>query len=148
VKVKARKISTKTAAPPVLTEPDRARLRRLVDAYWPYAYANRSALGALDGELRRARVVPPGAVPPDVVTMNSTVRIRDVAFDREETFTVVFPGTADPATGRTSVLSPVGMAVLGHRVGDVVKGPLRRWMRPARIEEVVSQPEREGRFDL
>lgn len=133
---------------PVFTDPDRARLRRLVDAHRPYAYANRKALDALDGELSRGQVVPPGAVPANVVTMNSKVRIRDLGTDREETFTVVFPGTADPTMGRTSVLSPVGMAVLGRRAGDVVEGPLRQWMRPARIEEVVSQPEREGKFDL
>jgi regulator of nucleoside diphosphate kinase len=133
---------------PVITEPDRARLRRLIDAQRPYAYVNRPTLDALDGRLLAARVVSPGAVPANVVTMNSIVRVRDVALDREETFTVVFPGTADPAAGRTSVLSPVGMAVLGHRTGDVVEGPLRRGMRPSRIEEVVYQPEREGRFDL
>ena len=132
----------------VFTEPDRARLRRLIAAYRPYAYTNRVAIDTIESELSRGSVVAPGAVPANVVTMNSTVRIRDLGTEREETFTVVFPGTSDPTLGRTSVLSPVGMSVLGRRVGDVVEGPLRRWMRPARIEEVISQPEREGRFDV
>jgi regulator of nucleoside diphosphate kinase len=135
-------------ATPLFTEPDRTRLGRFIDAYRPYAYANRDALDALEGELLRARVVPPGAVPANVVTLNSTVRIRDLGTEREETFTVVLPGTDDPTMGRTSVLSPVGMAVLGRRSGDVVEGPLRRWMRPTRIEDVVSQPEREGKYGL
>ena len=58
---------------PLFTEPDRARLRRLIDAYRPYAYANRDTLDALEAELLRGRVVPPGAVPANVVTMNSNV---------------------------------------------------------------------------
>jgi regulator of nucleoside diphosphate kinase len=132
----------------LVTEPDRTRLRRLIDTQRPYAYANRLALDALEYELVRARVVSPGAVPANVVTMNSTVRVRDLGTDREETFTVVFPGAADPTQGRLSVLSAMGLAVLGARAGDVVRFPIRYGVRPMRVEEVVSQPEREGRFDL
>jgi len=52
----------------------------------------------------------------------------------------VFPGEADIAQGRISLLAPVGTALLGYRVGDVVRwqvpGGLRRWYR---IDAVVPE---------
>ena len=41
----------------------------------------------------------------------------------------------------------LGMAVLGFRAGDVIDCPVGLGIRRIRIEEVISQPEREGHFD-
>lgn len=132
----------------LVTDPDRSRLRRLIDAQRPYAHGNGLVLDALEYALIGACVVSPGAVPANVVTMNSTIRVRDLDTERDETFTVVFPGGADAAQRRVSVLSAKGIAVLGYRSGDVVEYPAMDRMRRLRIEEVLFQPEREGRFDL
>jgi regulator of nucleoside diphosphate kinase len=132
----------------LITEPDRTRLRRLIDAQRPYAHGNALELDALEYSLISARTVTPGAVPANVVTMNSTVRVSDPVTEQEETFTLVFPGTADPAKKRVSILNAKGMAVLGYRAGDVVQYSACDGMRQLRIEEVLSQPEREGRLEL
>lgn len=138
----------KTRAPvAVVTDVDRSRLQKMIDAAMPYAYVNRSQLVALSERIARARLVPPGAVPANVVTMNSRFRLHHLETDFEEMFTLVFPPQADPFEGRLSVLDPLGTAVLGHRVGDIVHWPIPRGDRRFRIEEMLFQPEREGRFD-
>lgn len=95
---------------------------------------------ALAGELRRARVVPRSQLPPDVVTMSSTVRLRDLETGEEETYTLVYPADADIGENKLSVLAPVGTALLGYRAGDVVEWPVPAGVSRFRIEAVLFQP--------
>lgn len=109
---------------------------------------SRDDINDLRAELDQARVVPPADIPPDVITMNSTAQLRDLADDQLMTYTLVFPTQANADDGRISVLAPVGTAMLGHRVGDefewrVPAGPIR-----LRVESVLYQPERAGHFYL
>jgi transcription elongation factor GreA len=57
------------------------------------------------------------------VGMGSTVRFAEHGDDGdvEETYRIVGPAEADPKAGRVSYESAVGKALIGHRVGDVVK---------------------------
>lgn len=54
------------------------------------------------------------------VGMGSTVRFAEDG-EAEETYRIVGPAEADPKAGRVSYESAVGKALIGHRVGDVVK---------------------------
>lgn len=99
-----------------------------------------SSVAALASELRRAQIVPRTLIPHDVVTMNSTVRLRDLEVGEDETYTLVYPHESDVSAGRLSVLAPVGTALLGYRVGDVVEWPVPAGVARFRIEEVLSQP--------
>ncbi|MBN9522700.1 nucleoside diphosphate kinase regulator [bacterium] len=96
---------------------------------------------SLAGELRRARVVPRSELPPDVVTMNSTVCLRDLETGEEETYTLVYPTDADIGENKLSVLAPIGTALLGYRAGDVVEWPVPAGVSRFRIEGVL-QPAR------
>ena len=58
--------------------------------------------------------------PRDTVTLGSIVRVRDVEFDDTEIFEIVGSQEANPRNGRISDDSPVGNALKGHRVGDVI----------------------------
>lgn len=69
-------------------------------------------------ELERAEVVTDQAVPSDAVRMGSTVRYRSNGVER--LVQLVFPKDADIAHGRISVLTPVGTALLGLRVGQSI----------------------------
>jgi regulator of nucleoside diphosphate kinase len=123
-----------------IAEDDRAKLDTLIRLMAARDDQQASYLTALAGELRRARVVPRSQLPPDVVTMNSTVRLRDLETGEEETYTLVYPADADIGANRLSVLAPVGTALLGYRAGDVVEWPVPAGVSRFRIEEVVSQP--------
>ena len=69
-------------------------------------------------EMDRAEVVPPDAVPPHVVGMGSTVEYE--AGGQSRRVTLVFPGDADIATGRISVFTPIGTALIGLAEGQSI----------------------------
>jgi regulator of nucleoside diphosphate kinase len=123
-----------------IADDDRLRLDALIRRALDQNAQQSAYLAALAGELGRARVVPRAEVPPDVVTMLSTVRLRDLETGEEETYTLVYPDEADIGAGRLSVLAPVGTALLGYRAGDVVEWPVPAGVTRFRIEEVVSRP--------
>lgn len=127
-----------------ITEADMRRLKPLIESM----KTSRDDLRGLQAELLQARVVAPKEVPPDVITMNSKARLRDLEDGEEVTYTLVFPDQANIEQGRISVVAPVGTAMLGHRVGDEFE-----WQIPAgsvrlRVEEVLYQPEAAGHYHL
>jgi transcription elongation factor GreA len=71
--------------------------------------------------LASARVLRDDEVSTEFVGLGSTVTVRDEAYDDEWTVTLVSAYEANPEKDRISDLSPVGKALVGHRVGDTVK---------------------------
>ncbi len=57
----------------------------------------------------------------DRIDVGCTVTIADVAYGDRETYTIVGSTEVDPGNGRISLKSPIGRALLGHRIGDVVE---------------------------
>jgi regulator of nucleoside diphosphate kinase len=131
-----------------ITEFDRERLEKLIAAAEESDGHERKDLDSLAGELDKAEIVSPEDIPPDVVTMNSKVVLRDLGTSEKMTYVLVFPGDADIDTGAISVLAPVGTAILGYAKGDVVEWAVPSGTRRIRIEEVLYQPEAAGHLDL
>jgi regulator of nucleoside diphosphate kinase len=127
-----------------ITEADMQRLRPLIEGM----KNSRDELRALENELKQARVVAPADVPPDVITMNSKARLRDLDTEEEMVFTVVFPGNASIEHDRISVVAPIGTAMLGHRVGDEFEWQVPAGLVRLRVEEVLYQPEAAGHYHL
>jgi regulator of nucleoside diphosphate kinase len=127
-----------------ITRPDRDRLLEVTRAE---ANAVRLALfiDELEREIRRARVVDAARVSPRVVTMHSKVKIRDLGRSRSEVYTLVYPEEADLGAGKLSVLTPMGTALLGARVGDVVRIVGAAGPRAIFIDALLYQPEAAGR---
>lgn len=126
----------------VLTEPDHEELQWLIDSSREQqCRLDAERLEDLENELNRAVVVKPCKVPPDVVTMNSRVRIRDLISGRELTYQIVFPKDADIAENRISILAPIGTALLGYRSGSTVEWRVPSGSRRFRILNVEYQPE-------
>lgn len=67
----------------------------------------------LDGELERARVLPPEAIPASVVRMGSRVCFRDDGTGQTTHAVLVYPGAEDTERRHISILSPVGAALIG-----------------------------------
>lgn len=120
------------------------RLKPLIESM----KTSRDDLRGLQSELLQARVVAPKDVPPDVVTMNSKARLRDLEDGEEVTYTLVFPDQANIEQGRISVVAPVGTAMLGHRVGDEFEWEVPAGSVRLRVEEVLYQPEASGHYHL
>ncbi len=129
----------------VVSRDDHDRLRRLIVTERSTAGAPLPEVFALEVALDRAVIVEPARVPADVVTMQSTVRLRDLDDGELETFTLAYPGDRDLRGLRLSVLTPLGAALLGARVGDVVSA--RYGLSRVEVQDVVYQPERAGDLD-
>jgi regulator of nucleoside diphosphate kinase len=125
-----------------ITSEDRRLLSTMLESAQTHGSERREYLRVLEAELERAHEADSTEVPPDVVTMDSTVELRDLDTEEIETYTVVYPNCANVALNRVSVLAPIGTAILGCRVGDVIRVRVPSGHRRIRIEEIRFQPER------
>jgi regulator of nucleoside diphosphate kinase len=129
--------------PIFINELDAAKLRGLL-ATFATAQRDHDHLEELAFELERASVVEAAELPRDVVMMHARVRVADLVTGERQELVLVFPGQADVAAQRVSVLAPIGTALLGYREGDEVEWGTPGGLRRLRIERVVQpsvQPE-------
>jgi regulator of nucleoside diphosphate kinase len=91
-----------------------------------------AAAGALGELLMEARILPDEAVPADRVAMNSRVVYEEEPRGVRREVTLAYPLDADAAAGRISVLSPIGLSLLGRAPGARVEAPMPDG-RPLRI---------------
>ncbi|MCL3883186.1 nucleoside diphosphate kinase regulator [Marivita sp. GX14005] len=89
-------------------------------------------------EIGRARIVPAKKIPGNVVQMGSTVTYKDDATGQERTVTLVYPEEADIARGRISLMTPIGVALLGLAEGAAfywdTRGNQRRTLTVTAVE--------------
>ena len=122
----------------MLTELDFSRLAKLFGGQLPPDLADL---------LSATEVVPSRDVPAKVVTMYSRVELIDAHTLRRQKLTICFPSDAEPAAGFISVLSPVGLSLLGLK-----EGAIARWRTPsgeeclAEVASVLFQPEASGDY--
>lgn len=131
-----------------ITEADLRKLEHLINVAKEFNSGKKEYLEKLELELSRANVVLPTAVPSDVITMNSKVLLRDIDYDDEMTYTLVYPEDADLSKDKISVLAPIGTAILGYRTGDHVEWEVPNGVVRLRVEQLLYQPEAAGEFDL
>jgi len=74
----------------------------------------------LEYTLRNAIIVEEGSVAKDVVSVGTRVTVQEEDFPAE-TYHLVGAKEADPRNGKISYESPIGRALLDHRVGEVVE---------------------------
>lgn len=77
-------------------------------------------IAQLEGMLKIARVVDDTAITTDAVNIGAKVKLLDVEFDEEETYSIVGPTESNPSENKLSYESPVGKALMGKKVGDTV----------------------------
>lgn len=87
--------------------------------------ANEDIRDLLQTELDRATLVKGHDFPTDVVSMHSTIVYQDLETNQVKTVTLVFPHEADISKNQISILAPIGAALIGLRVGQSIKWPLR-----------------------
>ena len=75
----------------------------------------------LEGTLKRAKVIDPSALDTETVQLGSSVVLREEGFEEKETYSIVGSKEANPSIGKISYESPIGKALLSHRVGDIVR---------------------------
>lgn len=131
-----------------ITKSDHERLTNLINQYKSLQMEAPRHLEQLQAELGRGRIVAPKKITPDVITMNSMVRLKDIDTREVFEYRLVYPQDADPEKGRISVLAPIGTALLGFRVGDDIQWDVPAGQRHLHVEEVLYQPEAMGDYTL
>lgn len=124
-------------------------LERLEGLLSSAAARNRADLDGLRGELERADVREPEDMPSNVITMNSTARIRELPGGKERELTLVYPASTAVGGGSpVSIFTPAGSALLGLAAGQSIDWPTVDG-RVVRLEvlEVTHQPEASGDFE-
>ncbi len=81
----------------------------------------------LQAKLAMADVIDPAKINQSRIAFGAKVKVVDIEADTEYEFVLVGPDEADVKSGKISISSPVGRALIGKEVGDVavVKAPAR-----------------------
>ena len=90
-------------------------------------------------ELARAKLLAPEKLRPDIVTIGSTATYRDLTSDRIQTVVLSYPEDEDIDQRRISVLTPVGIALLGLGTGATIPW-LTRGDETRRLEVLTVTP--------
>lgn len=100
-------------------------------------------------EIGRARIVSSDMMPPNVVAIGSAVTYRDETTGAERTVTLAYPEDADITQHRISLMTPIGVALLGLSEGDVFHWDTRsdenRMLTVIRVEQPSGTGELERR---
>ena len=78
-------------------------------------------IAKIEKMFRNVEVIDEEELNTGKVNLGNKVTVFDEEFDEEITYTIVGPAEADPAELKLSNESPLGMALMGHSVGDVVE---------------------------
>jgi regulator of nucleoside diphosphate kinase len=127
-----------------ITDYDMQRLRKLLEGAQKWNQKDREYLEHLEEELDKAVLVSSKKIPPNVVTMNTQMRITDLDTGKEMCLNLVFPSEADFERGKVSILAPIGTALIGYQAGDTIEWKVPAGIRRLRIEEITYQPEAAG----
>jgi regulator of nucleoside diphosphate kinase len=129
----------------VLTELDHTRLSKLARA--PATLLPDTVLAPLQNLLIDAHIVPSRQVREDIVTMYAQIEVRLNESKALSKIALCYPDDAEPASGFVSVLSPIGLALLGLTLGQTA-----HWRSPtgapmtAQVETILFQPEASGDY--
>lgn len=128
-----------------ITNADKTRLLKFISREREFGGGDSENLKDLEYEIKRAHISAAKNIPKNVVTMHSRVQLRDMDTGEDVVYTLVYPAEADLSEGRISVLAPLGTAILGYRVGDVVEWTVPGGIARYKIESVLFQPEAAGK---
>ncbi|NLW84343.1 MAG: nucleoside diphosphate kinase regulator [Phycisphaerae bacterium] len=129
-----------------LSEYDADQLRTLISTLDKRNLADRTYAMSLENEVNRAEILPSSDIPDEIVRMNSRVQLTDLDTGNVLELQVVYPSDADFDDGKISVLSPIGTALLGYRVEDVIMWDVPGGTRRLKIDKMLHQPEAVGGF--
>ena len=92
-----------------------------------YTYAkeaqgmNEKRIAELEDKLSRAKLIDESAMPKDEILVGAKVELKDMDSGEELEYSLVAEEEADYSANKISITSPVGEALLGHKVKDTVK---------------------------
>lgn len=129
-----------------ITELDYIRLSKIIGSAFNQKGVELNNLDSLAREINRAKKVDSKKISPEFVTMNSVIQVIIESTKKPMTIKIVYPKEADFKKGHVSVFSPLGCALLGHKVGDIVKFDAPKGLVSINIQQIDYQPEANGEY--
>lgn len=133
----------------MITSTDFKRLSSILEE----ATLEDESVALLEEKLAESVIIESHATPPDLVTMNSMLRgvVKNGQADAGDVrvLTLVYPRSSDISDGRISIMAPLGVELLGARLGDVIAWRTREGAaRKLVVDQILYQPERAGDLHL
>jgi transcription elongation factor GreA len=104
----------------------------------------KARIGQLQKQLKDLALVDLSTLPKDRIALGSSVSLVDAESGKTMTYELVIPDMADFAKGLVSVTSPIGKALVGHRVGDEVTIKTPGGTKQYEIVKLATVHEKEG----
>lgn len=129
-----------------ITNYDRKRLEELAAGYFLQEISRdkQKLLNLLEGRLRRSKVVAWKEINPNIVTMNSMIRLKKLDDNEKAEYSLVFPEDANLLRNKISILSYLGISLLGCKVNDLIKVRSSEGIQRFMINSILYQPEANG----
>ncbi len=135
-RVQTHNITANSMKPIYISSEDHRRLKKIVNDLVTSGGKVPPAIQKLGQELERAVVLNALAIPPEVVTLNSHVKLRDLKTNEVEEWILTMPEHGDPDKQQLSVLAPIGTAIIGFSEGDEIEWETPGGVRKLKIESV------------
>ena len=83
--------------------------------------ANETKIAELENKLRYAKIIDESEIDTKTVQVGNTVKVLDIEFNEEESYTIVGSTEVDLSQNKISNESPIGVALMGAKKGQVVE---------------------------
>lgn len=127
---------------------DYARIKKCISDARQFNSISGGEAEKLMSELNSAKIVEPEAIPSNVVTMNSIVKLSFLNNNKQIQFQIVYPDQANIKENKISIFSPIATALIGYQVQDEVEWIVPGGLTKIRIDEIIYQPEAAGDYTL
>ncbi|MFZ2904975.1 MAG: nucleoside diphosphate kinase regulator [Cyclobacteriaceae bacterium] len=127
---------------------DYARIKKCINDAKQFRSISNTEAEKLMKELDSAKIVEPEAVPSNVVTMNSIVKLSFLNNSKQIQFQIVYPDQANIKDNKISIFSPIATALIGYKVNDEIEWIVPAGLTKIRIDEILYQPEAAGDYTL
>lgn len=131
----------------VVNRLDYSRIKKCIYDAKQFNSINAAEAENLSREIDSAEIVEPEAIPSNVVTMNSIVKLSFLNDNKHVQFQIVYPNNANMKEKKISIFSPIATALIGYKVADEIEWIVPSGLTKIRIDEIVYQPEAAGDFE-
>jgi regulator of nucleoside diphosphate kinase len=132
----------------IINRLDYARIKKCINDAKQFKSITNAEAEKLIRELDSAEIVEPEAIPSNVVTMNSIVRLSFLNNNKQVQFQIVYPDQANFKENKISIFSPIATALIGYKVADEIEWIVPAGLTNIRIDEIIYQPEAAGDYSL
>ncbi len=132
----------------IINRLDYARIKKCINDAKQFKSISNTEAEKLMKELDSAKIVEPEAIPSNVVTMNSIVRLSFLNNNKQVQFQIVYPNQANLKENKISIFSPIATALIGYKVADEIEWIVPAGLTNIRIDEIIYQPEAAGDYSL